>query len=389
MRATLSLSLAFAAAAPLLAGQSIPGDAARGAAIFREQHCLACHAIRGEGGDSAPDLGLIIGRDYTPSSMASLMWNHAPKMWSAIDRIGVEVPKLTEADAADLFAYFHSIRAFEKPGDAARGKAVFESKRCNKCHGTVLPLPGGAPPVSAWNSLADAIALAQRMWNHAGRMEARMAEAHIRWPELTAQELADLLAYLQNLPHIRGRIGQFSLTAENAGEDLFRTKGCIECHQGRLALETRPAPRTMSDFAVAMWNHAPKMRAYGLQTGRQPPALEKEEMRQIIAYLWYTTLFAETGSSEKGRRVFLAKHCAVCHETRYGGAPDLDLVLIARGRPLRPFSIVAVLWQHGPKMLDTMRARQLPWPSFGKDEMINLLAYLNVRMVGPNHSDRD
>ncbi len=381
MRTALWFALALELSSRLIAGGAIPGDAGRGAAVFRDQHCLICHAIRGEGGDSAPDLGLIIGRDYTPSSMASLMWNHAPKMWAAFERRGVEKPKLSESDAADLFAYFHSIRAFEKPGDAARGKVVFASKHCNRCHGTVLPLAGGAPPVAKWNSLADPIGLAQAMWNHASAMQPRMAEASIRWPELTALELADLLAYLQNLPHIRGRVGQFSLSGDDAGDSLFRTKGCIQCHQGRLALENRPSARTMSDFAVSMWNHAPKMWAYGRKNGRRPPELKQDEMRQIVRFLWSTTLFAETGSPDKGRRVFLGKNCALCHESGYAGAPDLSIVLKNRQSPVRPFSIVAVLWQHGPKMLSVMQHRQVPWPNFTKAEMIDLITYLNIRLA--------
>jgi cytochrome c2 len=359
----------------------MPGDATRGAAVFRDQHCLTCHAIRGQGAEVGPDLGWIIGREYTPASMASLMWNHAPDMWSAIERKGVEEPKLSEADAADLFAYFHSIRAFEKPGDAARGKAVFSSKHCNRCHGTMMALAGGAPPVSEWRSLTDSIALAQAMWNHAGRMQARMAEVQVRWPELNSQDLADLLTYLQNLPHLRKRVGQFSLNGEDAGEKLFRNKGCVECHHGRLALETRLVPGTMSDFAVSMWNHSPKMWAYGRKTGRQPPALERDEMRQIVRYLWYATLFAEPGNPTKGRRVFIGKNCAQCHETGNAGAPDLAHVLGSRSDPLRPFSIVAVLWQHGPKMLAAMRKRRLPWPNFTRSEMTDLLAYLNAYMV--------
>jgi hypothetical protein len=138
----------------------------------------------------------------------------------------------------------------------------------------------------------------------------------------------------------------------------------------------------MSDFAVSMWNHAPKMWAYGRKTGRHPPDLEKDEMRQIIRYLWYTTLFAEPGNPGKGRRVFIGKNCSLCHETAYAGAPDLARVLGARSEPMRPFTVVSVLWQHGPKMLETMRRRRLAWPTFTGSEMSDLIAFLNATMVG-------
>ena len=53
------------------------------------------------------------------------MWNHAPMMWTAIRENSVRPPDLDEQAAADLFAYFYSVRFFENPGDAGRGKQLF------------------------------------------------------------------------------------------------------------------------------------------------------------------------------------------------------------------------------------------------------------------------
>src|SRR5437868_15155302 len=58
-------------------------------------------------------------------------------MWKAMEKSGIEKPMLTEAQTADLFGYFWASRYFEKPGDEARGRRVFASKRCTECH--VLP----------------------------------------------------------------------------------------------------------------------------------------------------------------------------------------------------------------------------------------------------------
>src|SRR5277367_1332187 len=102
-------------------------DSARGARVFETQGCIACHSINGNGGRTAPDLGRATGRSYTPATLASTMWNHAPSMWKAIQSEGARPGPLDEQSAGDLFAYFYSVRFFEQPGDAARGKLVFQN----------------------------------------------------------------------------------------------------------------------------------------------------------------------------------------------------------------------------------------------------------------------
>jgi mono/diheme cytochrome c family protein len=367
---TLNFSVAFGA-------ELVLGDAQRGAELLRTEKCVSCHSVRGEGGNAAPDLGRMIGHDYTPSWMASVMWNHAPAMWALMAKQGIPKPQLTEAQAADLFAYFQSVRYFERPGDAARGKQVFASKHCADCHAISDPVTGGGPPLASWHSLAAPIALAQQMWNHASQMQAAMTARHLSWPELTGQELTDLLVYVQNLPQTRGRVAEFSLGPAGNGEALFKQKGCVGCHVGSLAIEKHPTNGTLTDFAVAMWDHAPKMLEYRRKTGISPPPLEQDEMRQILAYLWYKQVFAEAGSPEHGRKVFEKKNCVVCHNDPSSGAPDLKKALSARGAPLRPFSMASVLWLHGPAMLEKMKQTNRPWPVFSKSEMVDLTAYLN------------
>ena len=56
-------------------------------------------------------------------------------MWGAMESAGIEKPKLSPEDAADLFAFFYSARFFEGPGDAARGQQTFNSRQCGVCHG--------------------------------------------------------------------------------------------------------------------------------------------------------------------------------------------------------------------------------------------------------------
>src|SRR3954453_10866688 len=163
---TLRVIMAGALAAWGIAAAIVPGDALRGEKLFQTERCVNCHSIKGKGGSIAPDLGRRIDRDFTPSMMASLMWNHAPRMWAEMKQQGIQPQPLSPSGAADLFAYFMSARYFEKPGDAARGKQTFGDKHCAACHGITSSPVAGAPPVAKWESLSDPLVLAQQMWNH-------------------------------------------------------------------------------------------------------------------------------------------------------------------------------------------------------------------------------
>ena len=61
----------------------------------------------------------------------------------------------------------------------ARGKRAFAARHCADCHGINDSKVAAAPPVSRWQSLQSPIALAEAMWNHAGRMREEMARQNI------------------------------------------------------------------------------------------------------------------------------------------------------------------------------------------------------------------
>jgi mono/diheme cytochrome c family protein len=351
-------------ASSALAASIVPGDARRGEQLFQTEQCVQCHSIKGQGGVLAPDLARRVDRDYTPAVMASLMWNHAPDMWSAMKQRGVTKGTMTEEKAADLFAYFVSARYFERPGDAARGKQVFAARHCASCHGITDSPNAAAPPVAKWESLADPVVLAQQMWNHGAKMRAEFAKKKLTWSTITAQELTDMLVYLQNLPQTRSLAANFAFPPSDTGDKLFVSKGCSECHTGKRAFEVLLKNQTLTDIAVGMWNHQPNMK-------NPPPELSQEEIRQIIAYIWARQYFTGSGNAERGKGVFAEKKCASCHEG--GGAPKLG-----KGKDAySDITLVAALWQHGPQMLEQMKAKNLPWPRFTAAQMSDLIAYLN------------
>lgn len=357
------------AAVALLSGGAIAadiaGEAKRGEQLFQTQQCVRCHSVNGRGGSFAPDLARRIDRNYSPTVLASLMWNHAPEMWSAMKRENLPLPKLSAEQAADLFAFFVSARYFERPGDAGRGKQLFAAKRCADCHG-IADAKAGAPPVAKWESLADPLVLAQQMWNHGTAMKEAQAQKGIARPTLSAQELTDVLVYLQNLPETRKLAGNFSFPPSDNGARLFQSKGCTGCHTGKLALESRLRNQTLTGIAAAMWNHQPSM--------KQPsPQFSQEEMRQIIGHVWMRQYLQGDGDAARGKKVFEEKNCAKCHNDASSGAPRL-----ARGKDAYSgVAMVTALWGHGPRMLEMMAQKKLEWPRFTARQMGDLIAHLN------------
>jgi mono/diheme cytochrome c family protein len=330
--------------------------------------CVNCHSIRGEGGTQAPDLGRRFDRNYTPAGIAGRMWSHAPVMWVSMTAQNIPLPKLNADQVADLFAFFYSVRFFEKPGEAERGKRVFQSKHCSECHSLTAPGAGPGNPVERWQSLGDPVVLVERMWNHSDLMKGELAARKLQWPALSSQELGDLLVYLQNLPQTRGAQLAFVLPSEGGGEALFKEKGCAGCHKGALALEYRLGDSTLTDVAAAMWNHNPEMQ-------KPHPEITLPEMRQLLGFVWARQFFYTKGDADRGHKTFEAKKCASCHNDPSSGAPAL-------GKPADAYSaisMVAVLWKHGPAMLKRMQDRHIPWPQLSQNEMGNLIAYLNSR----------
>ena len=126
-RPAMGMLRAMAGAALLAAGVQaatvIPGDARRGEQLFDTEQCVQCHSVNGHGGSSAPDLGRRVDRNFTPAVMASLMWNHAPDMWTAMQQAGHREVVADARNRPPTCSPTSSRRATSKsPETPARGK---------------------------------------------------------------------------------------------------------------------------------------------------------------------------------------------------------------------------------------------------------------------------
>ena len=354
----MTATIRICAAAGLLALSSAIASAAdtrRGAQLFSDR-CAICHSVNGKGGADGPDLGGHGGRDYTPFHLASLMWNHAPKMWEAMAQRNIPRPPLDERDTEDLFAYLYSVRYPEKPGDAARGKQFF-NKSCAGCHGLT-----GAHSAADWRWSGDPVPLTSGLWNHAGEMQAALAGKGLAWPAVTAQNLMDLCAYLRHLSKTNLSRPELMVLDSRVGGALFQDKGCGGCHK-----DLQSNFHTLSAVAAAIWRDAPKM---------NPQPIDFGEMRQIVGYVWSRQFFAASGDAARGAQVFEKKGCANCHN---GVSPAIRK-LPEGGREYSAFTMMQVLWRHGPQMLRRMEAQKISWPLLPDREMADIAAYLSSPM---------
>ncbi len=343
---------------------TLAADSGRGERLFTSLSCIQCHSVNGVGGRVAADLGRRIDRNFTPASLASTMWNHAPAMWGAMRDRDIRAGDLDEQAAADLLAYFYSARFFDKPGDAGRGKRLFAERSCSLCHGLTQVIQGGVKPVNQWSALTDPIALTEAMWNHAPNMFTEFKLKQISWPQLSGQDLSDLLVYLRNLPSTRDQAAAFQTTAGANGEAIFKSKGCVACHQSGLSFAPQIKGRTLTEIAAEMWNHVPRMHTH-------PEHFESGEMRELLSNLWARQFFEDAGDARRGKRVFTDKHCTTCHGDASSGAPRLT------GGSFSGITMVSALWHHGPRMLEQMKSKSVAWPRFDRREMSDLIAYLN------------
>jgi cytochrome c2 len=182
-------SLAPAGNPPLLA----PGDPAAGARVFARLGCSGCHSRARE------REWLAFTQSSNRSSAAengAALLRHLPRIGEGAREAGASLRPLGESEMADLLAYLSMAGTDLAGGDATRGRAVFDSKRCSDCHAAPGARPGIGPDVADMPALANPYEAAALMLQHARNMKTATELKHIPWPQMQAAELQDLYAFL-------------------------------------------------------------------------------------------------------------------------------------------------------------------------------------------------
>lgn len=368
--------LVFLLSCGCLAAQTY-ADSARGAEVIRDRGCLDCHAVAGKGGGSAPDLAIEAREPFTPAVFAAAVWNHAPAMWEAMAAEEGEIPLLKRADIRDVFAYLYSVRYFDPAGSPERGRAVFRNKNCFRCHAVIATDAGGiGPPVRDWLLTTDPVVFLEQMWNHGDAMLEEVDADQRRWPTLSSTEMADLMAYVFNLPGLPARKARLQLGAPAAGMKVFADLKCSECHTtiqapgDKLPLAAEGAShRTLTDLAAAMWNHRPLMEEWAEGISVEIPKFQEGQMGQLLSYLVDEGFLESRGEPADGAAAFYSNGCLSCH----GPGDELPK------RDYGMMDLIAGIWMHGPDVREAIKAKGGEWPEISAREMADIVVWLNSR----------
>jgi cytochrome c2 len=269
-----------------------PGNPATGRQLFTAKRCVVCHQVDGIGGVVGPNLDHL-AQFGSPIFVASAMWNHGPRMSEAMRARRIERPTFTGHELRDLIAFLAPGSAatsegplYVLPGRADEGRRLFAVKRCQECH--AVGGQGGhvGPDLTERGVRRSLLEFAAAMWNKAPAMQAAMQSRGIMVPELRAEEMADLVAYLYSVRYFAepGNIRN--------GWTVATSKGCLHCHavggeRGKPASDLSRAKGLESPAAVvaALWNHAVVTPPEPGGQKRPWPEFRPDEMGDLVGLL--------------------------------------------------------------------------------------------------------
>jgi len=279
-------------------------------------------------------------------------------------------------------------------GDPQRGSELFYGKKlCARCHAvngqgsTVAPDLGarGGPHLSLGQ-------LVVAMWNHAPRMLEKFRSEGVRLPEMSYQEMADILVFL----YTEGAVDERGDPA--IGKGIFEEKHCARCHPAggpgdRLEPEAVFARiNTPILWAEAAWNHTSWVEWSPREPDPEWPKFQGHQMADLLAFVRqsYGTNVRETllfpASLERGRRVFQSS-CIGCHSIAGKGGTMGPPLVPERPSQFGLAGFAGLMWNHSAELWLRPEARGIPRPGLSAQDMADLATFLfSVRYFEPRGS---
>jgi cytochrome c5 len=131
----------------------------------------------------------LLLKNQTLTEIAVDMWNHEPSMKNP-------PPTFAPEEMRQIISYIWTKQYFRGTGSAIRGKAVFTAKSCATCHNDAA---SGAPKLGKGKDAYSDITMVAALWDHGPQMLDSMTARKLAWPRFTAQEMSDVIAYLNSL----------------------------------------------------------------------------------------------------------------------------------------------------------------------------------------------
>jgi cytochrome c2 len=381
------LSFLFLLYAPVTFAQPpLPQDPTKGARLFVSKGCVKCHALKGEGGKVGPDLGKIDLGD-TQLDLAGKLWNHIPSMTKGMKQAKIMKLNLTGEEITEISGYLYFLKFFDEPGNATRGKYVFNEKGCNNCHPLTSKGKEGEPGLDQFPQNISPVFLSQTIWNHGPVMMAQMVKIGMKWPVFEGAEMMDLLEYIKM--NAKGSKETAFIIPGNPkeGKQVFISKGCIKCHAirgegGKVADDLGKKAKTfykgLTQIASIMWNKGPIVFAKMAQTETGIPKFTPKEMADLMAYLYFLHFIDEPGNPVNGKKAFSELGCSKCHGSDGKPGDLMSIDLSKYQKVANPIEIVAGIWNHSTEIERAMKENGIPWPRFKKGELADLLDYIRT-----------
>jgi mono/diheme cytochrome c family protein len=371
--------------------QLLPEDPTKGSRLFVNKGCVRCHSLKGEGGNVGPDFGRVdLGN--TQLDMAAKLWNHIPSMNVGMERAKMIKPNMTGQEFTEISAYLYFLKFFDEPGDATRGRSIFNEKGCSSCHPPSGKGKEGELGLDQFPQSISPVFLTQSIWNHGPVMIAHMVKLGMKWPVFEGTEMMDLLEYIKL--NAKGAKETAFITPGNPkeGKQVFASKGCIKCHAVRgeggketedLGKRAKAFYKSLTQITSIMWNKGPAVLGKMSQTQIGIPKFTPKEMADLIAYLYFLHFIDEPGNPVNGKKIFSESGCSKCHGVDGKPGELMTLSLSKYQKAGNSMDIVASLWNHSTEIEKAMKGKGISWPRFKKGELADLLEFIRTPKKKP------
>src|SRR6185295_2787604 len=148
-------------------GEYAPADIAYGSRLYDAQ-CTTCHSANGDGVGGVDLRSGKFRKAVTDQDLGRVITNGIPGT-------GMQAFKFDTAELTGVIAFIRNMNSFDrgsvKPGDAARGRALFDGKgQCRSCHRVDGEGPRSAPDLSDVGANRSAASLLRSLTDPSSQM---------------------------------------------------------------------------------------------------------------------------------------------------------------------------------------------------------------------------